>query len=413
MCRLTKASPCRLLPVLVFLLFLAPSLAVGQARGHVIYPFSECGNSVSPLAADQRGNLCGATLGGGAGGDGCIFELSPTADGWEENTLYSFSGPDGNGPMGALVFDGAGNLYGTAGNGGSYDGGVAFELSRSVDGSWAETVLYDFGSGDGPSGPDGDLVLDSEGNLYGTTLGGGPDNVGTVFRLSPSDGGWTETILYSFSSGINGPGGSFPVGGLVMDREGRLYGVTTNGGEYGSGTVFELAPSDAGGYTEKIIHSFNGTDGANPDSLAMDQSGNLYATTEFGGPSFLGAVTELIKHDDGSWGENVLHTMNGDDGYYLVGPAVFDKAGNLYAAAEFGGINGMGSVFMLTPTPSGPWSETVLHRFDFKFPDGEQGANPYAGVIFSNGKVFGTTAAGGIYDAGTVFEITPPAPATP
>jgi uncharacterized repeat protein (TIGR03803 family) len=192
-----------------------------------------------------------------------------------------------------------------------------------------------------------------------------------------------------------------------MDREGRLYGVTTDGGEYGGGTIFELTPSQSGGYTEKIIHSFDGTDGDNPDSLAMDKSGNLYATTEFGGYGW-GAVTELIKQPDGNWDENVLHIMNSKDGYWVVGPAVFDEAGNLYAAAEFGAINGMGSVFMLTPTQSGPWTETVLHRFDFQYPDGEDGRSPYAGVIVIDGKLFGTTSGGGIYDDGTVFEIIPP-----
>lgn len=192
-----------------------------------------------------------------------------------------------------------------------------------------------------------------------------------------------------------------------MDREGRLYGAASSGGEYGGGAVFELPPSESGGYTEKIIHSFDGTDGSNPSSgLAMDKSGNLYATTEFGGLGW-GTVTELMKQADGSWGENVLHTMNGGDGSWVVGPAVFDEAGNLYAAAEFGAINGMGSVFMLTPTQSGEWTETVLHLFDFKFPDGEDGRSPYAGVIAGDGKVFGTTSGGGIYNSGIVFEITP------
>jgi uncharacterized repeat protein (TIGR03803 family) len=143
----------------------------------------------------------------------------------------------------------------------------------------------------------------------------------------------------------------------------------------------------------------------------MDKGGNLYATTAFGGYGW-GAVTELIKQPDGSWGENVLHIMNGNDGYSVVGPAVFDEAGNLYAASQFGAINGMGSVFMLTPTESGFWAETVLHRFDFQFPDGKDGRSPYAGVILVDGKLFGTTSGGGIYNDGTVFEITPPAGAS-
>lgn len=391
----------------------ATAFMFAQAHGHILDPLSpypNCGAPVTAVIADEHGNLYGTSLAGGSSNDGCVFELSPSQEGWQETILHSFSGNDGNGPYGGLTLDPAGNLYGTTGNGGAYDGGVAFELTPSGDGSWAESVLYSFGNGDDARGPQCNLIFDRQGNLYGTTDVGGSHNVGTVFELSPSDASWTETILYSFTSGINGPGGSFPVGGLVMDREGRLYGVTTDGGEHGGGTVFELRPSENGGYAERIIHSFDGTDGDNPDSLATDKSGNLYATTESGGYGW-GAVTELIKQPDGSWGENVLHIMSSHDGYWVVGPAVFDEAGNLYAAAELGAINGMGSVFMLTPTQSGPWTETVLHRFDFQYPDGEDGDNPYAGVIYYRGKLFGTTSSGGIYNDGTVFEITPPASA--
>jgi uncharacterized repeat protein (TIGR03803 family) len=396
--------------VLLLLLFSETTFTFAQARGRVLYPLSPypgCGDSLTALIAERNGNLYGTASTGGSANNGCVFGLSPSRTGWQETIIYSFDGTDGSGPRGALVFDRAGNLYGTAG-GGAYDAGVAFELSLSADGGWAEGVLHNFGNGEDGAGPECNLILDTQGNLYGTTNRGGPHEVGTVFKLSPSGGDWAETILYSFSSGINGPGGSFPTGGLVMDREGRLYGVTTYGGEYGGGTVFQLTPSESGSYSEKIIHSFDGTDGSNPNSLAMDQSGNLYATTEFGGYGF-GTVTELIKQPDGGWGENVLHMMNSDDGAYVVGPAAFDSEGNLYAAAELGAINGMGSIFMLAPTPSGPWTETVLHRFDFQFPDGEDGARPYAGVLVGHEKVFGTTSQGGIYNGGIVFEGTPPA----
>lgn len=405
--------PLKAARVSTLLLFLLPaaSLASAQVHGRVLYTFSRypgCENPNTGLIADGHGNLYGTTLAGGSAGDGCVFEISPSPTGWQEIVLHGFSGNDGSGPDGTLIFDRAGNLYGTAGQGGAYALGVVFELSPSADGTWAESTLYSFGGWEGDGwGPRGKLVLDSDGDIYGTA-GGGPNGAGTIFRLSPSDGGWIETILYSFISGINGPGGDDPVGGLVMDREGRLYGVTTDGGEHGGGAVFELTPSEGGSYTERIIHSFNGTDGSYPDSLAMDKNGNLYATTAFGGLGW-GAVTELIKQPDGRWGENILHVMNSNDGYWVVGPAVFDEAGNLYAAAELGAINGMGSVFMLTPTQSGPWTETVLHKFDFQFPDGEDGRSPYAGVILVGGKLFGTTSGGGINNVGIVFEIAPPA----
>jgi len=401
--------------LLLFFSLIASPTAFAQTHGRVLFalaPYPNCGAPLTPLIADKFGNLYGTTLSGGEANDGCVFELSPAATGWQETTLYSFSGIDGNGPHGGLALDVSGNLYGTTDDGGAFNRGVAFELSPASDGSWTETVLHDFGGeGDGAT-PEGNLIFDRYGNLYGTTTAGGSyGNVGTVFRLSPSGGGWTETVLHSFQGGINGPGPIDPLGGLVMDRDGHLYGVASYGGEYGGGAVIELSPSFGTAFAERVIHNFK-TDGSNPNSLAMDKSGNLYVTTEFGGLGS-GTVIELTKQPNGNWGENVLHMMNFDDGFWVVGPAVFDKAGNLYAAAEFGAINGMGSVFMLSPTQSGPWTETVLHRFNFQFPDGKDGRSPYAGVIISNGKLFGTTSGGGINNDGIVFEITPSPPETP
>jgi uncharacterized repeat protein (TIGR03803 family) len=240
--------------LLLLLTLSRPTLTFAQARGHTLFalaPYPECGDPVTGLIADEHGNLYGTTLAGGGANDGCVFELSPSQEGWQETVLYSFSGTDGDGPYGGLSLDTAGDLYGTTGNGGAYNGGVTFELSPSGAGAWTETVLYSFGNGDDARGPQCNLTRDDQGNLYGTTDVGGAHNVGTVFKLSPSDGGWTETILYSFSSGINGPGGSFPVGGLVVDGEGRLYGVTVDGGEHGGGTVFELTPCRAAATRKK------------------------------------------------------------------------------------------------------------------------------------------------------------------
>lgn len=397
----------RPLPLLFFLL-LAGASAFARTHGRVLYalsPYPNCGDPITPLITDKHGNLYGTTLVGGEANMGCVFELSPSAGAWQETTLYSFSGNDGKGPYGGLTLDGLGNLYGTTDEGGAYNRGVAFELSPASEGPWTETVLHNFGREGDAAQPECNLIFDRQGNLYGTTTAGGAyGNAGTVFKLTPSSTGWIETVLYSFQGGINGPNPIVPLGGLVMNSEGQLFGVASFGGEYGEGAVFELNPAEGTTVPAQVIHNFDGADGSNPDSLAIDKNGNLYATTEFGGLGF-GTVTELIKQADGSWGENVLHMMDGDDGVWVVGPAVFDKMGNLYAVAESGAINGMGSVFMLSPTQSGPWTETLLHRFDFQFPDGKDGQRPFAGVTISNNKLFGTTSSGGVYDDGIVFEI--------
>jgi uncharacterized repeat protein (TIGR03803 family) len=341
---------------------------------------------------------------------GCIFELSYDGSGWQQTVLHSFSGPDGSDPAGALLLDKAGNIYGTA-RGGSTGEGIAFELSPTGDGSWSEAVIYDFANSPDARDPESKLIFDAEGNLYGTTVQGGnyPNDGGGVYELSPGPKGWTETTLYTFPSSINGPDGDYPQGGLVMDKKGNLYGNTESGGEYGDGAVFELSPS-GGGYAETIIHSFNGEDGIYPNAgLTMDADGNLYGTTSYGGGAgYSGTVFKLSKGADGTWSERNLLVMNGNDGATPLGPVVFDDKGNLYAAAEFGGPDNQGSVFMLTPTQSrAPWIETTLHRFDFVYPNGSDGFSPYAGVFYRAGRVFGTTSAGGVYDSGIVFEIVP------
>lgn len=386
---------------------LLPAWTAAQSRGQILHVFSECGHPAAPLVAGG-GRLYGTATGGGTAGNGCVFELSPTREGWAESVIWN---PGGFGAgAGGLTFDKVGNLYGAW-------AGAVFELSPTLGGGWRGVVLHNFADRDGGLDPQGNLAFDSGRNIYGTANFGGPLGGGTVFRLSPGDDGWTETVLYSFPNSIGGPDGEGPMPGVVVDRAGNLYGVTQAGGEYGYGAVFELSPS-GNGYTETLIHSFDLTDGYQPTSgLAIDQRGNLFGTTFAGGDTNVcyyvgcGVVFELTKDGEGNWNEKVLHEMEGSDGTVAVGPVAFDQSGNLYAAAEQGGILGMGSVFMLSPTQSGKWTETVLHRFDFKFPNGGDGEQPYAGVIVVDDKLFGTTSGGGIYNDGIVFEITPPASA--
>jgi uncharacterized repeat protein (TIGR03803 family) len=235
---------------------------------------------------------------GGKHDGGTIFELSPTTDGhWQETTLESFTLKDGAYPAGNAVFDAAGNLYGATELGGDFNAGTVFELSPSPGGTWTYTVLYSFtGKADGYD-PSSSVIFDAAGNLYGTTIEGGAFGDGTVFEMSPNpDGTWTETVLYSFQGGLDG---SFPSSStLTFDKAGNLYGETFGGGNDrcpgGCGVVFELSPTEGGSWTESVPGWFNGTDGWSPwQSLVFDAAGNLYGTTQDGGAYGDGVVFEL------------------------------------------------------------------------------------------------------------------------
>jgi uncharacterized repeat protein (TIGR03803 family) len=367
------------------------------------------------LIIDGAGNLYGTTQEGGAYGFGTVFELTPEAGGgWTENVLYSFNnnGTDGVEPYAGLIFDGAGNLYGTTFVGGTYNGGTVFELTPQAGGGWTEKVLYSFGA----NGADGDqpyagLIFDGAGNLYGTTYDGGTYDAGTVFELTPqAGGGWTENVLHTFND--NGTDGYLPLGGLILDAAGNLYGTTQHGPSRKRngccGTVFELTPQTGGGWTEKVLYSFGGKHGNEPNGgLVFDGAGNLYGTTIEGGTYSSGTVFELTPEAGGGWTEKVLHSFgNGTDGIGPRGSLVFDGAGNLYGTTYDGGTYYLygGTVFKLTPKVGGSWTEKVLHSFG----NGTDGDQPYANLIFdAAGTLYGTTYVGGTYNRGTVFEITP------
>jgi uncharacterized repeat protein (TIGR03803 family) len=225
-----------------------------------------------------------------------VFELSPRqGGGWTETLLHNFNnnGRDGVNPQAGLIIDDAGNLYGTTYRGGIYNSGTAFELSPQQGGGWTEKVLHSFGHGSDGITPDANLTIDAAGNLYGTTYNGGIHGRGTVFELTPREGGgWTETVLHSFG---NGSDGANPYAGLIIDANGNLYGTTLAGGIHTAGTAFELSPRQGGGWTETILHSFgNGTDGNSPYAgLIFDASGNLYGTTLEGGIHSYGVVFEI------------------------------------------------------------------------------------------------------------------------
>ena len=245
--------------------------------------------------------------------------------------------------FGALVFDRAGNMYDTTAVGGNGNG-VVYEMTHSGSG-WTEQPLYAFtGTPDGAT-PYAGLVLDSAGNLYGTTTAGGLFGQGTVFELSPSGSGWTEQVLYNFQGGSDG---SFPTGGLIFDQSGNLYGSTNEGGSGGGGTVFELTPS-GGGWTYNLLYSFTGNTGCGPfANLGLDGAGNVYGTTLCDGANNAGNVFELTP-SGGGWTYSSLHDFtNGSDGGYPYSNVTFDAAGNLYGTASRGG-RGVGLVWEITP----------------------------------------------------------------
>ncbi len=405
----------------------------GQWNYTLVSNFSDTDGSApeTALVADSKGNLYGTTFAGGTSDLGAVFELSPTSKGkWNETMIYSF--PEGHPVNGtiyptaqpsSLIVDTAGNLYGEAVGGGSKNDGMIYKLSPLPDGTWQETTLYSFLGGVGGTSPSGGLVMDSAGNLYGTTQYGGkgtiqgqrPTGYGLVFELSPNGNGtWTEKTLYEF--GGYPSDGSQSVGAVIFDSAGNLYGTTSQGGDgnctltngtvIGCGIAFELSPAN-GTWNETVLHSFLGgtSDGQLPlAGLVIDHSGNLFGTTVQGGynntqngPS--GTVFELSPEASGGWKENLIAEFPDSDSEAApAGNLIFDARGNLYSTtAAYGG-----SVFKLSPNSGGGWNFETLYAF------GTEGGGPQAGVIFGpNGYLYGTTAFAGTHNAGFVFAITP------
>jgi uncharacterized repeat protein (TIGR03803 family) len=338
----------------------------------------------------------------------------------DEKVLHSFTDQEGYTTYAGLLLGASGSLYGLTYEGGSYSCGggtgcgTVFELVPAEGGKWTEKVLHDFNTMDGFY-PQAGLIFDAGGNLYGTTYYGGAHGDGAVFELMPTTTGhWTEKLLYSFRN--NGRDGYYPDAGLVFDASGNLYGTTNLGGTYSVGAVFRLAPNADGSWSEKVLHSFNnsfnfnGTDGFYPAAgLIFDSSGHLYGTTLYGGLYGDGTVFALTPIDDGSWSEKVLHNFNtnGSDGYYPYAGMILDSSGSLLGTTYAGGAYDSGTVFELTPKQDGSWSEEVLYSFDDK---GRDGYNPYASLVSDTaGNLYGTTLNGGAYDSGTVFELSPTA----
>lgn len=391
-------------------LVLAPAL---QAAAHynVLYRFTNGTDGAYPnsLILDKAGNIYGTAATGGDlncgtlnSGCGVVFELLPSGVGtWQEDVLYAFhGGTDGARPGGNLVFDASGNLYGTTSEGSA--GGTVFELSPQGDGTWMETVLYNFSGGfDGEA-----LTIDALGNLYGVISYA----ESVIYELSPPQkkgGTWTETTIYTTPEFV------WIGSNLVLDPKGNLYVSWYR--NFCCGGVFELKHVDNSWQLTNLYAFLGGGNGGEPESgIIFDSKGRMYGTGMSGGNNW-GIVFEL-KGSGGQWNESLLYNFcsfnNCTDGAWPYARLAFDQAGNLYGTTEAGGatcfyIDGCGVVFKLTPAKSGEWKETVLHRFKA----GLDGYLPYDGVILDGkGHMYGTTSFGGTSSGqgyGTVFEVTP------
>jgi hypothetical protein len=456
---------------LIFVIFLLTlplaNNASAEWKEKVLYSFQGIPDGAYPGAGvvfGADGNLYGTTTYGGANNCpgitqcGVVFQLQPPMQkggAWSEHVLYVFKGVnsnDGDAPVGGVIFDQSGNLYGTTAYGGTgkcqlFGGrvgcGTVYELvpPKQKNGAWTEQVVYSFQSGKDGYFPWGNLTWDSAGNLYGSTqYGGGHGSCnapyyqycGTVFKLSPpktKGGKWTEQVLYSFKgvgAGKQFGDGANPNGGLVFDTKGTIYGTTYFGGNNvqgrcaggsggtGCGIVFKLSPpiTKGGKWTEMRLQRFNGEDGSNSAAgVVFDGNGNLYGTTSFGpGPD--GLIFELKKPSGklGAWTETVLHLFSDrNDGANPAAALIFDSHGNLYGTALAGGIP-RGVVFRLEPPKRGKsWPLAVLYNFTGS-PDGD---HPVASLVFdSKANLYGTTEWGGTGQScqggcGTVFAISP------
>ncbi|HWY57638.1 MAG TPA: choice-of-anchor tandem repeat GloVer-containing protein [Terriglobales bacterium] len=404
------------------LVLLMTSAAWAKNKYQTLYKFTGATDGGQPfggLIFDQVGNMYGTTVSGGVYNNGTVFQLTPNSSGtWTEHVLYNFCSltncADGSDPYDSLILDAKGNMYGTTDYGGAYGGGEVFQLTPNGSGDWTESVLYSFSGADG-SYPIGGVIFDAKGNLYGTTDGGGDKGAGVVFKLAKNSAGdWTESLLYSFCSVDNCRDGGYSSATLAFDQSGNLYGTTEEGGDpncgnAGCGVVFQLTPERNRSWVERVLHTFTGyPDGAYPyASVTLDKNGDLLGTTASGGTAS-GTVFKLTRKSKGSWRETLLITFNEKGGENPDAGITLDTKGNLYGATLGGGdfncaINGCGVAFKLVPNSKGGWNERVLHEFS-----DHPGIFPVGGLTLDTaGNLYGTTAGDNVKSHGSVYKLTP------
>jgi uncharacterized repeat protein (TIGR03803 family) len=395
------------------------------------------------LVADQQGNLYGTTGVGGTYQYGTVFELKPGAGGgWTESILYSFAGtPDGAYPSGGVILDSAGNLYGVTSDGGSNQslftsGGIVYELSPPQDGEteWTETIIFDFTTLDyaGGGNPNGHLVFDAAGNLYGAAgTGGGGDadycgdtGCGTIFELQPpssSGDQWTYIDIHDFLVIPHTDG--FGPRQVLMGSDGVLYGYSNYGAEwiqslheYASfeGAIFRLSPPSAGGiqWNEQEIALMEGTNGNYPNGMSIAANGDLFVDMLQGGSSNNGIVLQMTPTQTGWVQTDIYNFTGGADGRGPNGAPFLSTKGDIYVMAASGGTHecnstsdNCGAFIHLSPNGDGAYTEQTIYDFDQS-----SGASPNGGLLLHDGFLVGTASLGGTTTGqgnGTVFEVKP------
>jgi uncharacterized repeat protein (TIGR03803 family) len=415
-------------PVLALITIVFCGTLSASAQYSTIFSFPSTSSlnefpSSTPIA-DSQGNLYGTT-GFSVESPGGVYELTPAGDGTYTESFYAgfvsngSNSDNGIDPVGVVLDPKSGNLYGATAGGGTGGCGLVYQLTPpSVNnGNWSETVLYNFACGDDGGAPYSPLIIDSAGRLYGTTSGGGASGFGTVFMLMPpsqAGGAWTEQVLHSF---LGSGDGGIPQSALIMDSSGAVYGVTP----YESvpnrlwGTAFKLTPTKSGPWAETVLHRFYGgqvsdTDGGKPiGPLALDGSGAVYGATEFGGagcPSRVhtgcGTVFQLVPPatKGGAWTENLIYQFDGlFTGAAPESGVQFDEAGVLYGTTAAGGKNYTGEVFNLSPPSNGvgTWKIAV-----FPLPQKDY---TITGVLLFENTYYGTSEYDGVNGTGSVFEL--------
>jgi uncharacterized repeat protein (TIGR03803 family) len=328
-----------------------------------------------------------------------------------DHVLVSFGGLNGAGSLSGVSVGPGGTLYGTTVFGGKKEIGAVFRLTPAASGGYTEKVLYSFTNAAG-NRPDGNVVMNASGDLFGVTIIGGADDQGVVYELTPSGSGYTEKVLHSFTGGLDG---GQPLGPLVRNASGDLFGVTQFGGTGHQGVIFEFKPSGAG-YTEQVLHNFPAGASLPQAGLTQASDGTLYGTTYGASPvDTNGTVFSLALTKAGPVYHRLYAFAGGTDGSTPFGLLTVDnKTGVIYGTTEFGGSTGgktgYGTVFSLTPSGTG-YTERVLHGFT----TGGDGLEPEAPVLLTtNGDLYGTTSLAGVKcsgtGCGTIFELVPAGP---